>query len=238
MANVLVVEDDPDIRFSLIDGLSAHGFTVRSTGDGFGALRELTQSPPDAVVLDLGLPDLDGSDALRMMRGISQVPVVIVTARDDHDEIIRILRAGADDYIVKPFSSAMLAARLTAVMRRSARPTADHQADGAWRDTTSREAIAIGKLRIDERARTVHLDRDEIQLTRREFDLLAFLARNADEVVPKRTILTEVWRDAYVDEQTIDVHLSALRRKLNERAARPRYLQTVRGVGIKLVTPR
>lgn len=104
MARVLVVEDDPDIRYSLIEALSAHGHTVRSVGDGFGALREVTQAPPDVVVLDLGLPDLDGCDALRMMRGISQVPIVVVTARDQDDEIIRVLHAGADDYVVKPFS--------------------------------------------------------------------------------------------------------------------------------------
>lgn len=104
MPSVLVVEDDPSIRQSLIEVLAEHGYAVRSTADGFGALREVTQSRVDAVVLDLGLPDLDGADALRMIRGISSVPVLVATARDDETEIIALLNAGADDYLVKPFS--------------------------------------------------------------------------------------------------------------------------------------
>ncbi|MFD0359804.1 response regulator, partial [Streptomyces sp. NPDC127110] len=104
MPSVLVVEDDPSIRQSLIEVLAEHGYAVRSAADGFGALREVTQAPVDAVVLDLGLPDLDGGDALRMIRGISSVPVLVATARDDESEIISILNAGADDYLVKPFS--------------------------------------------------------------------------------------------------------------------------------------
>ncbi|MFF1413036.1 response regulator transcription factor [Streptomyces sp. NPDC058289] len=243
MPSVLVVEDDPSIRQSLIEVLAEHGYAVRSAGDGFGALREVTQSPVDAVVLDLGLPDLDGGDALRMIRGISSVPVLVATARDDEAEIIRLLNAGADDYLVKPFSGGQLIARLSAVLRRTNHLPPAHAAHGA---RGSRQAPAaeplrpttVGELAVDPGARTAYLSGRELRLTRREFDLLAFLAHHTGQVVSKRRLLTEVWREPYVDDQTVDVHLSSLRRKLGERAAAPRYLLTVRGVGIKLVAPR
>lgn len=243
MPSVLVVEDDPSIRQSLIEVLAEHGYAVRSAGDGFGALREVTQSPVDAVVLDLGLPDLDGGDALRMIRGISSVPVLVATARDDEAEIIRLLNAGADDYLVKPFSGGQLIARLSAVLRRTSHlppAGAAHAAQGA-RPTTGTEPLrptTVGDLAVDPGARTAYLSGRELRLTRREFDLLAFLAHHTGQVVSKRRLLTEVWREPYVDDQTVDVHLSSLRRKLGERAAAPRYLLTVRGVGIKLVAPR
>ncbi|MBB4928803.1 response regulator transcription factor [Kitasatospora kifunensis] len=241
MTSVLVVEDDPTIRASLIEVLTSHQLLVRSSPDGFGALREITRWQPDAVVLDLGLPDIDGADALRMIRGLSQVPVLVATARDDDAEIIKLLNAGADDYLVKPFSGGQLVARLSAVLRRCAAagwapdagaPTAPGDHTGA-----TQGPLVIGELRIDALARTVHLAGREVGLTRREFDLLAFLARNAGRVVSRRKILAEVWRQPYVDEQTVDVHLSCLRRKLGERASLPRYLHTVRGVGVKLVSP-
>ncbi|MFE4636319.1 response regulator transcription factor [Streptomyces sp. NPDC056773] len=244
MPSVLVVEDDPSIRQSLIEVLAEHGYAVRSAGDGFGALREVTQSPVDAVVLDLGLPDLDGGDALRMIRGISSVPVLVATARDDEAEIIRLLNAGADDYLVKPFSGGQLVARLSAVLRRTSHVPPAHAATHGARGpmpaaaTEPLRPTTVGELAVDPGARTAHLAGRELRLTRREFDLLAFLAHHTGQVVSKRRLLTEVWREPYVDDQTVDVHLSSLRRKLGERAAAPRYLLTVRGVGIKLVAPR
>ncbi|MFE0582284.1 response regulator transcription factor [Streptomyces sp. NPDC058874] len=239
MPSVLVVEDDPSIRQSLIEVLAEHGYAVRSAADGFGALREVTQTPVDAVVLDLGLPDLDGGDALRMIRGISSVPVLVATARDDESEIIKILNAGADDYLVKPFSGGQLVARLSAVLRRTshAPPVGGAGAPAAAAAEPLR-ATVVGELAVDPAARTAYLAGRELRLTRREFDLLAFLAHHSGQVVSKRRLLTEVWREPYVDDQTVDVHLSSLRRKLGERAAAPRYLLTVRGVGIKLVAPR
>ncbi|MFJ6718486.1 response regulator transcription factor [Streptomyces sp. NPDC091259] len=240
MPSVLVVEDDPSIRQSLIEVLTEHGHVVRSTGDGFGALREVTRARVDAVVLDLGLPDLDGAEALRMIRGISSVPVLVATARDDEAEIINLLNAGADDYLVKPFSGGQLIARLSAVLRRTGQlPGAAGSAGiGAAPTSDPLHPVLVGELAVDPGARTAHLAGRELRLTRREFDLLAFLAHHCGHVVSKRRLLTEVWREPYVDDQTVDVHLSSLRRKLGESAASPRYLLTVRGVGIKLVAPR
>ncbi|MFV0132107.1 response regulator transcription factor [Streptomyces sp. HMX87] len=226
MASVLVVEDDPVIRAALIDVLTGHGYAVRTAHQGFEALREITESPPDIVVLDLGLPDLDGLDVLRMVRGISRVPVLVATARDEDSEIIRLLNAGADDYMVKPFSGGQLAARLAAVLRRSA--PAEVRA-------ARQQVLQVADLRIDPTARTAHLAGRELSLTRREFDLLAYLAANADQVISRRRILAEVWQQSYLEDQTVDVHLSALRRKMGEKARQPRYLHTVRGIGIKLV---
>lgn len=227
MASVLVVEDDPVIRAALIEVLTGHGYAVKTAHQGFEALREVTQDPPDIVVLDLGLPDLDGLDVLRMIRGISRVPVLVATARDDDTEAIRLLNAGADDYMVKPFSGGQLAARLAAVLRRSA-------PSGEERDR--QPVVQVADLRIDPAARTAHLAGRELSLTRREFDLLAYLAANADQVISRKRILVEVWQQPYLEEPTVDVHLSALRRKLGEKASDPRYLHTVRGIGIKLVT--
>lgn len=227
MASVLVVEDDPVIRAALIEVLTGHGYAVKTAHQGFEALREVTQDPPDIVVLDLGLPDLDGLDVLRMIRGISRVPVLVATARDDDTETIRLLNAGADDYMVKPFSGGQLAARLAAVLRRSA-PL------GEERDR--QPVVQVADLRIDPAARTAHLAGRELSLTRREFDLLAYLAANADQVISRKRILVEVWQQPYLEEPTVDVHLSALRRKLGEKASDPRYLHTVRGIGIKLVS--
>ncbi|PZT71263.1 DNA-binding response regulator [Streptomyces sp. SW4] len=227
MASVLVVEDDPVIRAALIDVLTGHGYAVKTAHQGFEALREITDSPPDIVVLDLGLPDIDGLDVLRMVRGISRVPVLVATARDDDGEIIRLLNAGADDYMVKPFSGGQLAARLAAVLRRSA--PADVRA-------AHQQVLRVADLCIDPTARTAHLAGRELSLTRREFDLLAFLAANADQVMSRQRILAEVWQQPYLEDQTVDVHLSALRRKMGEKARQPRYLHTVRGIGIKLVS--
>lgn len=224
MASVLVVEDDANVRAALIRDLSARSHTVRSAGTAMDALREVAQIPPDVVILDLGLPDLDGAEALKMLRGVSDVPVIVATARDDETEIVRLLNAGADDYLIKPFSGEHLSARLGAVLRRSGRsgPMAVHQ---------------VGGLHVDPDRREVTLDGEPLELTRREFDLLAYLAARSGRVVTRRELLAEVWRQAYGDDQTIDVHLSWLRRKLGETAAAPRYLHTVRGVGVRLAEP-
>jgi DNA-binding response OmpR family regulator len=229
MPTVLVVEDDQFVRSALIRHLTDAAHTVRSVGTALEALREVAQFGFDVVILDLGLPDLDGSEALKMLRGLSDVPVIIATARDDEAEIVRLLNAGADDYLVKPFSVEHLSARLAAVLRRAKGRTADR--------AEAEQLIRVGGLQIDVRRRQAALDGVPLDLTRREFDLLTFLAARPGVVVARRELLAEVWQQSYGDDQTIDVHLSWLRRKLGETAARPRYLHTLRGVGVKLEPP-
>ncbi|GHI89524.1 DNA-binding response regulator [Streptomyces xanthophaeus] len=227
MASVLVVEDDQFVRSALIRHLTEASHTVRSVGTALEALREVAHHRFDVVILDLGLPDLDGSEALKMLRGITDVPVIIATARDDEAEIVRLLNDGADDYLTKPFSVEHLSARMAAVLRRS---------QAAAAEPPSR-VLHVGGLAIDPLRRQAQLDGTALDLTRREFDLLAFLAGRPGVVVARRELLAEVWQQSYGDDQTIDVHLSWLRRKLGETAARPRYLHTLRGVGVKLEPP-
>ena len=229
MASVLVVEDDQFVRSALIRHLTEASHTVRSVGTALEALREVAHFRFDVVILDLGLPDLDGSEALKMLRGITDVPVIIATARDDETEIVRLLNDGADDYLTKPFSVEHLSARMAAVLRRSR--------GRRRRGAAPRGVLRVGGLTIDPLRRQAELDGARLDLTRREFDLLAFLAGRPGVVVPRKELLAEVWQQSYGDDQTIDVHLSWLRRKLGETAARPRYLHTLRGVGVKLEPP-
>ncbi|MEV4392347.1 response regulator transcription factor [Nonomuraea sp. NPDC049607] len=224
MADILLIEDDVTIRTSLSRGLRDLGHAVSSSPTALEGLRLAVQDRPDLIVLDLGLPDLDGVELLRMLRAVSRVPVIVATARDGDAEMVPVLDAGADDYVVKPYSARQLDARVRAVLRRAGEAVP--------------EPLAVGGLRVDPRARTATLDGVSLDLTPREFDVLHFLAARPGEVVTKRELLTEVWRLPYGGaDKTVDVHLSWLRRKLGETAAEPRYLHTVRGVGVKLVEP-
>ncbi|MEU9459454.1 response regulator transcription factor [Streptomyces sp. NPDC058322] len=229
MASVLVVEDDRFVRSALIRHLTDASHVVRSVGTALEALREVSHFRFDLVILDLGLPDLDGSKALKMIRGITDVPVIIATARDDETEIVRLLNDGADDYLTKPFSVEHLSARITAVLRRSRA--------GGTGAVPPPSVLRVGGLAIDPLRRQAALDGVALDLTRREFDLLAFLAGRPGVVVTRKELLARVWQQPYGDDQTIDVHLSWLRRKLGESAAAPRYLRTLRGVGVKLESP-
>ena len=221
---MLLIEDDAVIRASLQRTLGERGHVVEATGTGLDGLTRAVNDPPDLVLLDLGLPDIDGVELLKMLRAVSAVPVLAITARDTDAETVATLDAGADDYLVKPFSTDQLEARVRAVLRRSV-PAAS-------------EAVIVGRLRIDPRARSATLGESAIELTRKEFDVLHYLAARAGEVVSKRELAAEVWGDVYGGrDKTVDVHLSWLRRKLGETAAAPRYLRAVRGVGIKLVDP-
>jgi DNA-binding response OmpR family regulator len=225
MAKVLMVEDDADIRHAVRSGLTERGYTVSTTRSGLEALQLVLDTEPDVVLLDLGLPDVDGLEALRMLRAVRQVPVIVITARDDDATIVQALDSGADDYVVKPFGLDHVAARIRAVLRRG---TAGHDSS----------TIRIGELVIEVRSRTVTLGGVPVELTRKEFDLVLALALRPGEVVTKSTLLAEVWQQPYGGgDRTVDVHLSWLRRKLGESAAAPRYLHTVRGVGIRLSAP-
>ncbi len=225
MAQIHLIEDDQAIRAALQTALVDRGHVVETSAAGLEGLARIVDRPAEVIVLDLGLPDVDGSDLLGMIRTVTDAPVIIATARDDESEIVRLLDAGADDYLVKPFSADQLEARLRAVLRRSA---------GAARPTT----VVIDELEIDQAARTATLTGVELDLTRKEFDLLSHLADHLGTVVSRAELLAEVWRQPFGgNDKTIDVHVSWLRKKLGETAAAPRYLHTVRGVGIRLVDP-
>ena len=227
MPAVLLVEDDSIIRSALVKALTRAGHAVSSVGTAMEGLREVAQRRPDIVVLDLGLPDVDGAAALRMMRGDSDVPVIVATARSGEANVIRLLNAGADDYVIKPFSGEHLLARIAAVLRRR-----------GLTGPAPKQRLDVGPLSLDLAKRVARLDGAALDLTRKEFDLLAYLAARRDQVVSRQELIEEVWRQPYRGaEQTVDVHVSWLRRKLGETAAEPRLLRVVRGVGIMLVTP-
>jgi two-component system KDP operon response regulator KdpE len=225
VAQVLIVEDDERIRTALIRALRERGHAVTSAATALAGLRHAVEDRPDLVVLDLGLPDLDGRELLRMLRAVSTVPVIVTTARDDDDSVVQALDAGADDYVLKPFQAGQLEARIRAVLRRAAGAT----------DTA---AVTVGELTVDPRSRRVTYAGRPVELSPKEFDLLAYLAARAGAVVTKRELLAQVWQLPYGgSDKTVDVHLSWLRRKLGESAAEPRLLQTVRGVGVRLAEP-
>lgn len=225
MISLVVIEDDGQIRDALIRSLGERGYSARGSARGLAGLSMIVDTGPDAVLLDLGLPDIDGEDLLRMIRAVSTVPVVVITARDEEEKVVRTLDAGADDYVIKPFSADQVAARLRAVLRRAAA----HQQDGV---------IVVGGLRIDAAGRTARLDGRDLELSRKEFDLLLTLAVKRERVVTKRQLRAEVWgQPSGGADNTVDVHLSWLRRKLGETASEPRYLRTVHGVGVQLVDP-
>jgi DNA-binding response OmpR family regulator len=227
MTSILVVEDDEAIRNACRRGLSDRGYAVATAATGMQGLEQLLDAPPQVVLLDLGLPDVEGLALISMIRATSSVPIIVITAQDDDPTMVRALDGGADDYVVKPFGTEQLAARIRAVLRRAGAP-----------DSTP-EPVRVGELVIDERARTVSLAGEPVELARKEFDLLLALATRPGQVVTKRQLLADVWQDAYGgSDRTVDVHLSWLRRKLGESAAEPRYLHSVRGVGIRLVDPR
>ena len=225
MATILIVEDDQRIRERLTRALAERGHTVDARRTGFEGLTAAVEEGPDVVILDLGLPDVDGTEVLKMIRAVSRVPIIVATARSEEQSVVALLDAGADDYVTKPYSVDHLEARIRAVLRRL---------DDGGRPAT----IEVGGLIIDPAGREASLDGAPLELSRKEFDLLTHLADRVGEVVSKRDLLAEVWREPYGgSDSTIDVHLSWLRRKLGETAAEPRYLVTVRGVGVKLIDP-
>jgi DNA-binding response OmpR family regulator len=225
MTSILVVEDDDAIRQGLVRGLTQRGMAVLSAAAGLPGIELVVKESPQVVLLDLGLPDVAGLRVLAMLRAVSEVPVIVVTAQDDDRMVVAALDAGADDYVVKPFGIEQVAARIRAVLRRSAN------------DATSGPCV-VGELSVDPRTREVTLAGERVDLSRKEFELLLALASRPGEVVTRRELLVEVWQQPYGGgDRTVDVHVSWLRRKLGETAAEPRYLRTVRGVGIRLVDP-
>ena len=220
---VLLVEDDADIAAPLVRGLEREGFLVTHSETGVGALAA-SDGPdaPDVVLLDLGLPDLDGFEVCRRMRSGSEVPIIVVTARGDEVDRVVGLELGADDYVVKPFGFRELVARIRAVTRRAPTRVADAT------------ATHFGALVVDRRTRRVLLRDDELMLTPKEFDLLAALAEDPGAACSRQHLLDVVWDPHwYGPTKTVDVHVANLRRKLGDAA----WIETVRGVGYRLADP-
>jgi DNA-binding response OmpR family regulator len=225
MAAITIIEDDQRIRELLARTLADRGHVVETHASGMDGLQGVIAARPDLVILDLGLPDIDGQELLKMIRATSEIPVIVATARSEDSEIVTALDAGADDYLVKPFSTDQIEARVRAVLRRS-------------EARASSGPLRVGELVVDVRGRSAQLGERTLDLTPKEFDLLACLAERAGEVVSKRELMAEVWREPFGgSEKTVDVHLSWLRKKLGEKASEPRYVHAIFGVGVKLMAP-
>ncbi|MFN8182836.1 MAG: response regulator transcription factor [Candidatus Nanopelagicales bacterium] len=224
MVHVLLIEDDPGIRTAVTRSLLARGHAVDTAPDGLTGLQSLLTQNPEAVILDLGLPDITGEQLLSMIRAATTVPVIVATARDDEGLIVELLDAGADDYVVKPYDPAQLEARVRAVLRR---------AGAAADDEGSRVRLTVGGLSVDPARRTAEIDGRPLDLTRLEFDVLAYLAANPGRVISRKELLREVWQRTD-SARTVDVHLSWLRRKLGDDVESPRFLHVHRGVGVML----
>ncbi|HEX2707422.1 MAG TPA: response regulator transcription factor [Solirubrobacterales bacterium] len=224
---ILVVEDEESISQPFAEALRRAGFEPLVTGTAAGALELAASEEPDLVMLDLALPDGDGRDVCRELRRLSDVPIMMLTARGTEMDKIVGLELGADDYVVKPFSAAEVISRIRAVLRRSSR------ADG------SREKpVRIGDIELDPGARIARSGGHELDLSRKEFDLLAELMRHAGQVVKREDLMSEVWdTNWFGSTKTLDVHIGWLRRKLGDDPAKPTYIETVRGVGFRFAAP-
>ncbi len=225
-ALALVVDDEVQIRRFLRAGLELDGFAVEEAESGGEALRCATLRAPDLVILDLGLPDLDGSEVLERLRGWSTVPVIVLSVRSHEGEKVRLLEKGADDYVVKPFGMAELLARAHAAMRRYARVS------------TGEPVINIGPLSIDLAARIVTVDGARVMLTPKEYRLLQLLAQHAGNVVTHQFLLKEIWGTPHLnDTHYLRIFMRKLRQKIEADPTQPRILLTELGVGYRLVTP-
>jgi DNA-binding response OmpR family regulator len=223
---ILIVDDDALLRRSLAFNLEKVGYRASTAATAEDALAQVHLDPPDLVLLDIGLPGMDGLDALRCLRQQIDVPVIFLTARRRELDQVVGLELGADDYVTKPFDLDVLLARIKAVLRRSAAPTPPQQF----------APLAVGNLVIDPAAHTVTAEGNSVDLTPREFDLLYALAREAGSVVSVDDLLACVWGAEYVGEsQVVYVHIRWLREKLERDPHRPKRIVTVRGVGYKLM---
>jgi two-component system KDP operon response regulator KdpE len=225
---ILVVDDEPDVIESVRIGFELQWREIDVIGTGLGeeALDRIEQDRPDIVLLDIGLPDIDGFEVVRRIREFSDVPVVMLTARDDAMDKVKGLELGADDYITKPFNHLELMARVKAVLRRLAMPT----------PTSRAPSFRAGELEVDFAAQEARLHGYRIDLTPTEYKLLYHLVRNAGHVLPHGTLLAKVWGREYVDEvDYLRVYVRRLRDKLGDDPDRPRYIRTERGLGYRFI---
>jgi len=222
-ARILVVDDEPQIRRFVVISLRAQGYSVAEAGGGRAALESLATLGADLVILDLGLPDLDGLDVLRDLRGWSEVPVIVLSVRASEGEKVRALDAGANDYVTKPFGVQELSARIRALLRLRA------AADGE-------PVFDDGHLQVDLGRRAVTVDGQAVTLTRKEWALLALLLRHSGRVVTQPQLLRELWGPTHQDDSHyLRILVAKLRAKLEDDAAAPRYIQTEAGVGLRFI---
>ncbi|MET9232701.1 response regulator [Lentzea sp. NPDC003310] len=223
MTKVLVVDDEPQIVRALRINLAARGYEVLTAPDGATALRLAADGRPDVVVLDLGLPDMDGTDVIAGLRGWTSLPIIVLSARTDSADKVDALDAGADDYVTKPFGMDELLARLRAAVRRSAVTGPEDE-----------PVVRTASFTVDLAAKRVLRDDVEVHLTPTEWGLLEVLARNAGKLVAQKQLLRDVWGPAYEKEtHYLRVYLAQLRRKLEPEPARPRHLLTEAGMGYR-----
>jgi two-component system, OmpR family, KDP operon response regulator KdpE len=221
---VLVVDDEPQILRALTTNLRGAGYDVVTAATGEDALAQAATRSPDAVILDLVLPDLSGVEVCRQLRAWSEVPVIVLSAVGEEGAKVSALDAGADDYVTKPFGIDELLARLRAALRRTGQP--------------SEPVVEVGELRVDLEKRSVSVRGEAVQLTPHEYEMLALFARNPGKLLTHRAILQEVWGPAYGQESHyLHVYVSQLRRKIEVDPTRPRYLLTEPGAGYRLVEP-
>jgi DNA-binding response OmpR family regulator len=228
MSTILLVEDEITLAETLRYNLEREGYSVLIASDGVHGLEQARRGQPDLIVLDIMLPRLDGFSVCRILRQESDVPIIMLTARQDEVDRIAGLELGADDYISKPFSLGEFLARIRAIMRRSERQP---RADG-------REILEAGALRVDTSSRRAWCEGRELSLPQKEFDLLTCLVRNRGIALSRDLLLERVWGIDFIgDSRTVDVHIRWLREKIEPEPARPRYIQTVRGVGYRFEAP-
>jgi two-component system KDP operon response regulator KdpE len=224
---LLIVEDELPLRKFLVTSLTDAGYRIEEAGTGQSALQRASQSPPDLVLLDLGLPDMDGQDVLRQLRQWLKAPIIILSARNQEQQKITALDLGADDYLTKPFSTGELLARIRAALRH-----ATHVGNSA-----GSTAFEFGDLKVDLLGRRVLVRGREVHLTPNEYKLLAALIRYPGKILTHRQLLSEVWGPHQVKEtHYLRVFMASLRRKLEDDPARPRYLLTEQGVGYRLAS--
>jgi DNA-binding response OmpR family regulator len=220
-ATILVIEDDPDIRGLVVALIERAGLRATEAGDGRAGVRAFFEQRPDLVVLDVGLPELDGWEVLGRIRDLSEVPVLMLTAEGEQVQKVRGLEGGADDYVTKPFGREELVARIHALLRRRGRAG----------DEEGTETLEDGTVTLDGAGHRVEVDGRELPLTPTEFRLLAFLMRNRNQVVSQLQLLEEVWGNTDADPHQVRLYVSYLRRKLNEAGVDP--IETVRGFGYR-----